>query len=69
MSPSAEESRFWDSQRVWTTWVSILFSDESLWMAVTLLALLAILRRRRKNAETERKWEEEEGSEDDEMPR
>jgi hypothetical protein len=60
VSPLDAESRFWDSQHVWTNWVSILVSDETLWIAVTLLALLAILRRRRKNAEIERKWEEEE---------
>jgi hypothetical protein len=60
VSPPEAESRFWDSQRVWTNWVSLLFSDEALWVVVTLLALLAILRRRRRNAEIERKWEEEE---------
>jgi hypothetical protein len=60
ISPDEADSRFWNSQRVWTTWVSILFSNEVLWIAVTLLALLAIQRRRRKNAEIERKWEEEE---------
>ena len=60
ISPAEADSRFWNSQRVWTTWLSLLFSNEILWIAVTLLAILAIQRRRRKNREIERKWAEEE---------
>jgi hypothetical protein len=54
------ERKFWDGQRVWTTWLPVLFSEEFLWTAVTLLAILAIYRRRRRNAEIEKRWEEEE---------
>jgi len=54
------EKKFWESQRVWTTWLPVLFSEEFLWTAVTLLAILAIYRRRRRNAEIEKRWEEEE---------
>lgn len=57
------EAEFWDSHRVWTTWIPILFSDEMLWAAVTLLALLAIQRKRRRNAQLRQRWEEEENQE------
>lgn len=53
------ETEFWSSQRVWTTWIPVVFSDETLWMAVTVLAILAIRRHRRKNAEIQKRWEEE----------
>lgn len=59
-STSAAEAEFWIRQRVWTTWMPVLFSQETLWMAITLLALLAIQRRRRRNAEIRKRWEEEE---------
>ena len=58
-SPASAEAEFWSTQNVWTTWIPILFSQETLWIAVTALALLAILRRRRRNAEIQEKWDEE----------
>ncbi|HZI50419.1 MAG TPA: hypothetical protein VFE29_01225 [Terriglobia bacterium] len=60
-STAAAESDFWKSQRVWTSWMPVLFSQEVLWLAVTLLALLAIYRRRRRNAEIRKRWEKEDG--------
>jgi hypothetical protein len=59
-SPSAAEEEFWNRQRVCTTWIPVIFSQEALWMFVTLLALLAIHRRRKRNAEIRKRWEEEE---------
>jgi len=59
-SPSAAEEEFWNQQRVWTTWIPVLFSQETLWMVVTLLAILAIHRRRKRNAQIRKQWEEEE---------
>jgi hypothetical protein len=59
-SPTTAEAEFWKRQHVWTTWLPILFSQETLWMAVTLLAILAIQRRRKRNAERRKRWEEEE---------
>lgn len=59
-SPATTEAEFWKRQRVWTTWIPILFSQEALWIAITLLAILAIQRRRKRNAERRRRWEEEE---------
>ena len=55
------DREFWQRQRVWTTWLPVVFSQEFVWTAVTLLAILAIYRRRRRNAEIEKRWEEEEG--------
>lgn len=58
-STAAEESEFWDSQQVWTTWIPIVFSQEVLWLAITVLALLAIQGHRRRNARIQKRWEEE----------
>jgi hypothetical protein len=58
-SPAAADAEFWETHRVWTSWIPILFSQEVLWMAITVLALLAIQRRRRRNAEIRKRWEEE----------
>jgi hypothetical protein len=54
------ESDFWKQQRVWTTWVPILTSSATVWMLVTLIAILAIRKRRQKDAAMRRKWDEEE---------
>jgi len=54
------ESEFWDRQRIWTTWIPLLTSSATVWIVVTLLAMWAIQRRRKKSAEIERRWEEEE---------
>ena len=54
------EDGFWERQRVWTTWMPMLTSGEAFWLAVVLLAALAVWRRRRHGAAIRRKWEEEE---------
>lgn len=59
-STAAAETEFWNGQRVWTTWIPVVFSQETLWMVITLLALVAIQRRRKRNAEMRKRWEEEE---------
>jgi len=59
-STSAAEEEFWNRQRVWTTWIPVIFSQETLWLVITLLAILAIQRRRKRNAEMRKRWEEEE---------
>ena len=61
-TPGEAESDFWRRQRIWTTWVPIITSSATLWIAVTLIALWAIRRRRQKDAALRRKWEEEEES-------
>jgi hypothetical protein len=59
-SPAVAEADFWRRQSKWTTWLSILSSQEILWMVVTLLAILAIWRKRRRSAELRKQWDEEE---------
>ncbi len=44
----------------WTTWVPFLTSSTVLWMAITLLALLAIKRRRERDEALREAWAEEE---------
>jgi hypothetical protein len=55
------EEAFWKRYAFWNRWVPFLGSSTTLWIAVTLLALLAILRRRARNRELEEKWAAEEG--------
>jgi hypothetical protein len=62
VSPLAAESEFWRRQRIWTSWIPVLTSSATLWLAVTLLAILAIVMRRRRNRQMERQWEKEEES-------
>lgn len=54
------EHRFFKEQRFWNLWVPFLTSPVALWMGVTLLALVAILQRHRRNRELHRRWDEEE---------
>ncbi len=51
---------FWERQRVWTVWMPMLTSGEAFWLAVIVLAALAVWRRRRHSAALRRRWEEEE---------
>jgi hypothetical protein len=59
VTPAHAESEFWGRQRIWTTWVPIVTSSATVWIVVTLLALWAIRRRRQKNSEIEKRWEED----------
>jgi hypothetical protein len=58
-TPAEIDSEFWRRQRMWTTWVPIITSSTIVWLAITLLALLAIYARRRKNRAIEKRWAEE----------
>jgi hypothetical protein len=51
---------FWRRHRIWHRWVPFLTSSAALWIGVTLLALWAVYRRRRRDAETLERWEAEE---------
>jgi len=47
-------------ETLWTTWVPFVTSSTVLWMAITLLALLAIKRRRERDAAIREAWAQEE---------
>ncbi len=53
--------RYFRHETVWTTWVPFVTSSTVLWMAITALALLAIKRRRERDAELRERWALEEG--------
>lgn len=54
------EERFWHSYSIWYRWVPVLTSSATLWIAITILSLIAVKRRRDRTAEIKRQWEEEE---------
>lgn len=54
------EARFWRTQRLWTRWIPFLTSATTLWLAITGLAIVAGIRRRRRDAEIRRRWAVEE---------
>jgi len=59
VSLAAAEDSFWRRQTFWYRWVPILTSSVTLWLLITLLALWAIQRRRRRDAALRRLWDEE----------
>ena len=58
--PAAAESEFWRRQRIWTAWIPVITSSTTLWIFVTLLAVVAIYRRVRRSRDIEKQWEKEE---------
>jgi hypothetical protein len=56
------ESEFWATQTLWYRWVPFLTSSVVLWLLITLLALWAIRRRRRRDAARLARWAEEEAA-------
>lgn len=59
-SLESAENEFWRKQFFWYRWVPIITSSATLWLAITVLALVAIRRRRQKDAALQRMWDEEE---------
>jgi hypothetical protein len=59
ITPARAEEEFWRHQRIWTSWVPIVTSTTTLWLAITLLALAAIYMRHRRNRQIEEQWEKE----------
>lgn len=57
---AAAEDSFWDRQTFWYRWVPLLTSSVTLWLAITLLAVGAMAKRRARDAAQRRLWEEEE---------
>jgi len=54
------EEAFFEDEAFWYTWVPFLTSSVALWMAITLLALVAIRRRRERSRMLRESWEREE---------
>ena len=54
------EQIFFERDVFWTTWLPFLTSTGALWMAITILALVAIRRRRVRSQQMLEAWEEEE---------
>lgn len=54
------ERRFFRDQAMWNTWLPFLTSSAALWMAVTMLALVAIARRQARNRAMHDMWIDEE---------
>lgn len=54
------EADFFGDEVFWRTWVPFLSSTAALWMLITGLALVAIWRRRQRDAELRARWAEEE---------
>lgn len=59
LTPREAARAFWRRQVVWYRWLPVATSSATLWIAVTLLALVAIRRRRRRDAEIAARWEAE----------
>lgn len=60
MTLARAEEEFWSRRTLWNRWVPLLTSSVSLWLGITLLALLAIRRRRARDARIQAGWDEEE---------
>jgi|WetSurMetagenome_2_1015567.scaffolds.fasta_scaffold32306_3 hypothetical protein len=56
------ESAFFRREAIWGTWVPFLTSSTALWIGITVLALLAIRGRRRRDAELRERWALEEAA-------
>ncbi|HSC28944.1 MAG TPA: hypothetical protein VLD67_16835 [Vicinamibacterales bacterium] len=63
MPLSHREAAFLARIRSWERWVPLVTSPLVLWTGVTLLALVAIWRRRRRSAALRRRWAEEDAPE------
>jgi hypothetical protein len=59
------EGDFWRRRAIWNRWLPFVTSPTTLWIAVTLLALLAIKHRRDRNRQLEEMWAEQEQRDDE----
>jgi len=64
LTPEGLDAEFWRRQRIWTIWIPILGSSTTLWIVVTILAILAIYMRRKRNQRMEEEWAKEDPPED-----
>lgn len=63
------EHTFWERQTFWYRWVPFLTSSVVLWILITLLALWAMQRRRRRDAAQRAVWDAEEAAREVEAAR
>jgi len=63
LTPAESESEFWRRERIWTAWVPIITASTTVWIGVTMLAILAIYKRRQRNRAIEEQWAKEEEDE------
>ena len=63
-SVSEAEVAFWNGHRFWASILSLLTTQTALWMIVTLVAVVAIIRRRQQRAAQRKAWVELEESEE-----
>jgi hypothetical protein len=61
-TPDQAGAMLWHRRSVWVRWMPLITSSAALWMAVTLLGLYAIRRRRARSMQLRRQWEAEERS-------
>ena len=54
------EAEFWKRETFWARWLPVLTSSTLLWILISLLAIFAIYRRRRRDAALMARWEAEE---------
>jgi len=59
LTPGEAAHAFWRREVFWYRWLPVLSSSATLWIAVTLLALVAIRRRRQRDAAIEARWDAE----------
>lgn len=59
--PLEKSEEAWRQRRLWVSrWLPLLTASSTLWIGITLLALAAAWRRRRRSRELLQKWEDEE---------
>jgi hypothetical protein len=56
LSVADAEAAFWDRYGFWARWGPFLTTSSALWIVITLIALLAIIRRRQKSAALRKRW-------------
>ena len=56
------ERVFWRQQTVWSRWVPVATSSAMLWLGITLLAVYAYRRRRRRALAIQQRWDEEDSA-------
>jgi hypothetical protein len=61
-SPEGFARAYFRREAIWNAWVPFLTSATALWMGITLLALLAIRRRRERDASLRAIWAAEEAA-------